>query len=46
MIPNGIKIDESIEFTKILSREGVEAVHVSAGTVCLTPPWFFQHMFY
>ncbi len=45
MIPNGIKIDESIEFTKILSREGVEAVHVSAGTVCLTPPWFFQHMF-
>lgn len=29
----------------MLSREGVDAVHVSAGTVCLTPPWFFQYMF-
>jgi 2,4-dienoyl-CoA reductase (NADPH2) len=45
MTPNGIKIEESIELVKILKQRGVDAVHVSAGTVCSTPPWFFQHMF-
>jgi len=45
MIPNGIKIDEMIEFSKILEKEGVAAIHVSIGTICSTPPWFFQHMF-
>ena len=24
---------------------GVQAIHVSAGSVCSTPPWYFQHMF-
>jgi len=28
-----------------LEENGVEAIHVSAGTVCSTPPWYFQHMF-
>ncbi len=45
MTPNGIKIQEMIELAKILKDEGVKALHVSAGTVCSTPPWFFQHMF-
>ncbi len=45
MIPDGIHLPEMIEFSKILKTKGVEAVHVSAGTVCSTPPWFFQHMF-
>ena len=45
MTPNGIKIEETIELVKLLKQRGVEAVHVSAGTVCSTPPWFFQHMF-
>jgi len=45
MTPNGIKIDETIRLVEILKTKGVEAVHVSAGTVCNTPPWFFQHMF-
>jgi len=45
MTPNGIKIEETIELVKILKQRGVDAVHVSAGTVCSTPPWFFQHMF-
>lgn len=45
MIPDGIKIDEMIQLSKILKNKGVEAIHVSAGTVCSTPPWFFQHMF-
>ncbi len=45
MTPNGIKIDEMQKFSKILAKKGVNAIHVSAGTVCSTPPWFFQHMF-
>ncbi len=45
MTPNGIKLHEMIEFSKILERNGIDAVYVSAGTVCSTPPWYFQHMF-
>lgn len=45
MIPDGIKVDEMITFSKILKEKEVEAIHVSAGTACSTPPWFFQHMF-
>ncbi len=45
MIPNGIKLPEAIALSKKLEKNGVEAIHVSAGTLCSTPPWFFQHMF-
>ncbi|MBN2746939.1 MAG: FAD-dependent oxidoreductase [Bacteroidales bacterium] len=45
MIPDGIRLPEMIEFVKMLKEKSVEAIHVSAGTVCNTPPWFFQHMF-
>ncbi len=45
MTPNGIKIDESIKLAKLLETHGAATIHVSAGTVCSTPPWFFQHMF-
>ncbi len=45
MIPNGLKLEEVIPFVKMLKQHGIEAVHVSAGTVCSTPPWYFQHMF-
>lgn len=45
MTPNGIKIDETIQLAKYLAKRGAAAIHVSAGTVCSTPPWFFQHMF-
>ncbi len=45
MIPQGIKLPEMIELSKILQEKGVQAIHVSAGTVCSSPPWFFQHMF-
>lgn len=45
MIPNGLQLDEMVGFSKILSDRGATAVHVSAGTICSTPPWFFQHMF-
>ncbi len=45
MLPDGIKLAEMITFSKILEKKGVSAIHVSAGSICSTPPWFFQHMF-
>lgn len=45
MIPTGFHIDEMIQFSKIIEAKGVNAIHVSAGSACSTPPWFFQHMF-
>ena len=45
MIPDGIKLPEMIQLSKILKEKSVDAIHVSAGTICSTPPWFFQHMF-
>jgi len=45
MIPDGIKLPEMIDLSKRLETIGVKGIHVSAGTVCSTPPWFFQHMF-
>ena len=45
MIPDGIKLEEMEKFAKLLEKEGALAIHVSAGTVCSSPPWFFQHMF-
>jgi len=45
MIRDGIRVEEMIKFSEILKRRSIEAIHVSAGTVCNTPPWFFQHMF-
>ena len=45
MIEGGIDIDEAVALAKALKSRDVTAVHVSAGTVCSTPPWFFQHMF-
>lgn len=45
IIPKGFHIDEMIEFSKMLEDSGIDAIHVSAGSACSTPPWFFQHMF-
>ncbi len=45
MIPNGIKIEETIRLVKLLEEHGASAIHVVAGSACSTPPWFFQHMF-
>lgn len=45
MIPTGFHLDEMIAFSKMLEKEGADAIHVVAGTACSTPPWFFQHMF-
>lgn len=45
MIPEGFHIDEMIMFAQVLEKNGIDALHITAGTVCSTPPWFFQHMF-
>ncbi len=45
MIPGGITLEESIALVRLLEEQGAAAVHVSAGSVCSTPPWYFQHMF-
>lgn len=43
--PGGFHLDEMIAFSKLLEQNGIDAIHVSAGSTCSTPPWFFQHMF-
>ncbi|MGQ9844415.1 MAG: NAD(P)/FAD-dependent oxidoreductase [Spirochaetota bacterium] len=45
MIPEGLHLDEMIQFSLLLEQNGISAIHVSAGSACSTPPWFFQHMF-
>jgi len=45
MLPGGISFAETVLLAKELERREVAAIHVSLGTVCSTPPWFFQHMF-
>ena len=45
IIPSGFHIDEMVLFSKILENHGAAALHITAGTACQTPPWFFQHMF-
>ncbi len=45
MIPHGFKLPEMVQFAQWLEARGADAVHVTAGTVCSSPPWFFQHMF-
>ena len=45
MIPNGFHPEEMKKLAKILEEQGADAIHVTAGNACSTPPWFFQHMF-
>jgi 2,4-dienoyl-CoA reductase-like NADH-dependent reductase (Old Yellow Enzyme family)/thioredoxin reductase len=45
MIPNGFHLDDMQIFSQALEAIGLNAIHVTAGSACSTPPWFFQHMF-
>ncbi len=45
MHPLGMNIDDAIRLAKRLDKEGVDAIHVTAGSACLTPPWYYQHHF-
>ncbi len=43
-VPNGLTVEESIEILKILIKEGIDIVSVSAGNDA-TPEWICQPMF-
>lgn len=45
MFEGGLSLEEMKIFIKMLEKNGADAIHVSAGSVCETPPWYFQHMF-
>lgn len=45
LLPNGIKPGEAIAFSKELIQLGAVALHITAGSVCTSPAWFYQHMF-
>lgn len=45
MIENGLHVPDMKQFSKELQDAGADAIHVSAGSACSPPPWFFQHMF-
>ncbi len=45
IVPSGFHIGAMITFAKELEATGFDAIHVTAGSACSTPPWFFQHMF-
>ncbi|MGQ4912717.1 MAG: NAD(P)/FAD-dependent oxidoreductase [Candidatus Thorarchaeota archaeon] len=45
MIDDGFHTSDMVSFSEILGKRGVSAIHVSAGTICESAAWFFQHMF-
>lgn len=45
MMPGGFGLEEMRLFSRMVEKTGVAALHITAGSVCSTPPWFFQHMF-
>ena len=40
----GYGIEDGVWFAAELARRGVNAIHVSSGSACESPPWYFQHM--
>ncbi len=45
MHPDGMNINDALELAKYLEQNGADALHVTAGNACLTPPWYYQHHF-
>jgi len=44
MVDGGIEFNETKQLVQILEKEGIAAIHLSAGSVCSTPNWYYQHM--
>ncbi len=44
MTPNGLKLEDAIRLAPVLAERGANALHISSGSLCETPPWYFQHM--
>jgi len=45
MIPDGFHLEDMVRYSQMLENADINAIHVTAGSACSTPPWFFQHMF-
>lgn len=43
-VQGGTTIDDAIALAGLLEEKGVAALHVASGSVCDSPPWYFQHM--
>ena len=42
-IPEGLNLWDSTRIAVALEAAGADAIHVSGGTVCESPAWYFQH---
>jgi len=43
-VDGGLTIEDAMNIAKFLEAEGVHALHVASGSLCDSPPWYFQHM--
>jgi 2,4-dienoyl-CoA reductase-like NADH-dependent reductase (Old Yellow Enzyme family)/thioredoxin reductase len=43
-VQGGLKLEDAIFLAKFLQEHNVAAVHVVSGSICDSPPWYFQHM--
>lgn len=44
MTPNGLGLEDAMRLAVVLEKRGANALHISSGSACETPPWYFQHM--
>lgn len=44
MIPKGLKLEDMMKLAALLEQNGASALHISSGSACESPPWYFQHM--
>jgi 2,4-dienoyl-CoA reductase-like NADH-dependent reductase (Old Yellow Enzyme family)/thioredoxin reductase len=44
MTPNGLGLEDAMRLAVALEERGANALHISSGSACETPPWYFQHM--
>ncbi len=43
-VAGGLDIEDAVDLAKKLQKRGINAIHVASGSVCDSPPWYFQHM--
>lgn len=42
--PGGLDVNDALVLARFLQDNRVAALHVVSGSVCDSPPWYFQHM--
>ncbi len=40
----GLELDDARELARHVAAWGADLIHVATGSVCDSPPWYFQHM--